>query len=80
MALHYAAEKGASLDVMELLLKSNPEAAAAADKARGSAHTARMAHAATVLRPQLRLCPLCLRSIAPRHQCCAARLVRRRKS
>ena len=38
MALHYAAEQGASLDVMKLLLNANPEADAAADKARSSAH------------------------------------------
>ena len=38
MALHYAAEKGASLDVMGLLLDAKREAAAAADTARSSAH------------------------------------------
>ena len=36
MPLHYAAEKGASLDVMGLLLGAKREAAAAADKARSS--------------------------------------------
>lgn len=40
MPLHYAAEKGASLDVMGLLLGAKREAAAAADKARSSANAA----------------------------------------
>ena len=38
LPLHYAAEKGAPFDVMKLLLNANTEAAAAADKARSSAH------------------------------------------
>ena len=38
--LHHAAMNGAPLDVMKLLLDANREAAAAADKARSSAHTA----------------------------------------
>ena len=40
LPLHYAAEKGASLNLMKLLLKANPEAAAAPDKARRPAHDA----------------------------------------
>ena len=34
LPLHYAAAKGASFEVTELLLNANPEAAAVADKAR----------------------------------------------
>ena len=37
MSLHHAAVNGAPFDVMKLLLDANPEAATAADKARGSA-------------------------------------------
>jgi hypothetical protein len=36
MPLHHAADKGAPFDVMELLLKTKSEPAAAADKARSS--------------------------------------------
>ena len=36
MPLHHAADKGAPFDVMELLLKTRSEPAAAADKARSS--------------------------------------------
>ena len=36
MPLHHAADKGAPFDVMELLIKTKSEAAAAADKARCS--------------------------------------------
>ena len=40
LPLHYAAVKGAPFEVMKLLLDANTEAAAAADKARSSAHAA----------------------------------------
>ena len=40
MSLHHAAMSGAPFDVMKLLLDANPEAAAAADKARTARHYA----------------------------------------
>ena len=81
LPLHYAAEKGASLNVMKLLFEASPEAVNAADEARSSAHTA-----PPTLRPQL-LVPLLLflcvssfnRPATP--VLCATRLAtRRRKS
>ena len=41
LPLHYAAEKGASLNLMKLLLKANPKAATAQDKARRTLHMTR---------------------------------------
>ena len=54
MPLHHAADKGAPFDVMELLIKTKSEAAAAAEKARCSVQ---IPH-----RPQhaLWLCTVCL--------------------
>ena len=46
LPLHYDAAKGAPFDVTKLLLDANLEAAAAADKARGSVCTCRTPHAA----------------------------------
>ena len=62
MSLHHAALNGAPFDVMKLLLDANPEAATAADKARGSAHSSYLV--CPFSRPPSRIAP-CRTNVAP---------------
>ena len=74
LPLHYAAVKGASYEVTELLLDANRDAAAKADKARSSAHTVPPTLPRQIYVPSFSLF-FSHKRAAPPDQCCAARLL-----